>query len=78
MTVVGKGIYRGEYEGNKYEKIQLVCECEPPRKFEKFEGSYTEVIICPVNAENSKIQLGDKIKVFYNKYGKVDTIFKVN
>ena len=77
MKVIGKGTYRGEYEGNKYEKIQLVCESEAPRKFVDFDGIYTEVIVCPVNADNLKICIGDEIRVYYNKYGKVDTIFKV-
>lgn len=78
MKVVGKGIYSGEYQGNKYQKIYYAVEILPPKKFERFEGSYVETIVCPFNAENNVANIGDNINVYYNKYGKVDAIFIVN
>lgn len=78
MEVIGKGIYSGEYQGVKYQKIVLICSVNVPKKFgENFEGIYTEQVVAPFNQDTQKINVGDSIRVFYNRFGKVDTIFKV-
>lgn len=74
MQVIGKGIYSGEYQGVQFKKICYTVAVDIPKKFEFYEGSYCEQIIAPFNQENDKIQIGDLIKVYYNKYGKVDAI----
>lgn len=75
MQVCGKGLYSGDYQGVKYTKLCFVVACDTPKKFEHFDGTYCEQIIAPYTAENDKVQIGDYIQVYYNKYGKVDAIF---
>ncbi len=78
LKVVGKGNYSGEYQGLKYSKLQFIVETDIPKKFESFNGSYFESIICPITPENDLVQVGDYIRVYYNKYGKVDTVVVCN
>lgn len=78
FKVVGKGIYSGEYQGVKYSKLQFIVESDFPKKFSDFEGSYFESFTCPVSSENNLVQVGDFIRVYYNKYGKVDTVVVCN
>ena len=78
IKVVGKGKYSGEYNGLKYSKLQLIVETDIPKKFDFFDGSYFESIICPVTPENDLVQVGDYIRVYYNKYGKVDAVVVCN
>ena len=78
FKVVGKGIYSGDYQGVKYSKLQFIVETDIPKKFTNFEGSYFETFNCPVTPENNLVQLGDYIRVYYNKYGKVDAVVVCN
>ena len=78
LLVVGKGIYSGEYQGVKYSKLQFIVETDSPKKFTVFEGSFYESFTCPATTENNLVQVGDLIRVYYNKYGKVDTVVVCN
>lgn len=78
MKVVGKGFYSGEYHGTNYSKLQFIVETDIPKKFESFEGSFFESILCPFTLDNDLVQVGDFIRVYYNKYGKVDAVVVCN
>ncbi len=75
MKVIGKGKMSGEYQGNKYEKLVFSVEKEVPKNYQNFEGKLTETIFCPYTLENNIPKVGDNIRVYYNKYGKVDAVF---
>lgn len=78
LIVVGKGIYSGDYQGVKYSKLQFIVNTDKPKKFTQFDGSYYETFTCPLTSENDRVQVGDSIRVYYNKYGKVDTVVVCN
>lgn len=78
FKVLGKASYSGEYQGYKYNKVRLVCECAPNSKWTGVDGICAEVINVPSTDRTRAVKVGDKIDVRYNRYGKIEDIEILN
>lgn len=74
--IIGKGLYVATYEGKEYPKISFTLEDDSPRYSEK-KGVLATSVAVKRDDYHLGLQVGDNVRVSYNRYGKIDTLIKI-
>lgn len=76
MKVIGIERKKGNYEGREYDNIVLTCTTPYPEEKEA-TGYFSDTVkVKYVVFEESEIDIGDEISVYYNKFGQVQHLIR--
>ena len=77
--VVGIVHSSGEYNGRQYDNYNLHCLRDARPEYSNEQGQITEVVkIKASDFSKYNISLGDEIKVYYDRFGRIDEIRVLN
>ncbi len=66
------GLRKGEYQGREYSNHRLYLDNEIIPEGGK--GTTLEVVTIPGKVDISAIEVGDYVRVMYNRFGRVDAV----
>lgn len=74
FTVLGIEESEGEFKGNRFSGRNVYAQYPDSYQSDRLVGSKVDRLWIPDKLRVGAIKVGDNIEVFYNKYGKVDSV----
>lgn len=76
FEVIGKAVYKVVFDGKEYIKIRYTLQLTAtPKNVTSVDGVLTDTVCVSYNERNDQAQIGDRVVVLYNKYGKPAGLF---